>query len=616
MAKAAQCVRIGGGTAFFGDSVDGHPALLRAGVDYLVYDYLAELTMAVLASDTVSNPEGFSPIFLKDLKPYLRDILGSGTKIVTNWGGLNPHGAAKAFRELAQELGLECKIAVVDGDDLRPRLDDLRARGVKEMFSGQPLPTDRPLSSANAYFGGFPIAAGLAAGADVVITGRVVDSALSLGPLIHEFGWGPDDFDKLCAGTLIGHLMECSTQVTGGTFTDWEDVPRPADIGNPICECFPDGSFVLTKPDDTGGLVSVGTVAEQMLYEVSDPQGYIVPDVVCDFSEVTLVQQGPDRVFAEGAKGYPPTASYKVCATYSEGWRGQVYQPIIGIGAAGKARRQAEALFERTNRILRDRNAKPLTASHIEVIGAETSYGPRSRAQDAREVIAMMSVDHDEPEGVQVFLKEQFSAISAMSPGTSMGLGGFMGRGVVPLMKVFNFLLPKTELSPAVELEGRPLAIEAPTTQVFDPRAVIRPDEPPLPGDIDPELKVPLIALAWGRSGDKGDLFNVAAIAREPRFYPYIAAALTAKAVGAWYAHLLADPERPRVDRFLLPGAAAMNFVVHQSLSGGGSMCSRIDPIAKSMAQMLLEHPIPVSRSIYRELTSSSNKHLRAVVEA
>jgi hypothetical protein len=608
--RAGDPVRIGGGSAFYDDSLDGHPALLRAGVDYLVYDYLAELTMASLVANPARNPGGFSPNFLRDMRPYLRDILNSGTKIITNWGGLGPHEAAEALRGLARELGWDCKVAVVDGDDLLARLPEMREAGVREMFSGQPLPDDRPISSANAYFGAFPIAAGLAAGADVVITGRVVDSALALGALIHEFGWRPQDYDKLSSGTLIGHLVECSTQVTGGTFTDWLDVPDPADIGNPIAECFADGAFVMTKPQDTGGLVSIGTVAEQMLYEVSDPQAYIVPDVVCDFSEVVMTQAGPDRVRVSGAKGYAPPSHYKVCATYNDGFRGQIYQPIIGFNAALKAERQANALFERTNRILRDHNMKALKASHVEVVGAESSYGPRGRRADAREVIAMMSVDHDEAEGVQVFLKEQVCAISAMSPGTAMGLGGNLGRGVTPLMKVFNFLLPKSFAAPRAQFEGRSLSLAAAGAETFEASMLARPPEPARPTDADPKLTVPLIAVAFARSGDKGDLFNVAAIAREARYYPYIAAALTAEAVGAWYAHLVADPKQPRVGRYLLPGVGALNFVVQESLNGGGSVNPRVDPIAKSMGQVLLEFPIPLSPALYADLPERAKRYL------
>jgi hypothetical protein len=593
-------VRIAGATAFFEDSFYGHPAMMRAGADYIVYDYLAEVTMSILAAD--SSGSGFHPNFLEDIRPYLRELLDRGVRLVTNWGGLDPEGAAQALRGLAADLGKSPKVAVVRGDDLRGRIDELRAMGVREMFSGAPLPEDREILSANAYFGGFPIAAALGAGADIVVTGRVVDSALALGPLIHEFGWEPEDYDKLAAGTLIGHLLECSTQATGGLSTDWMEVPNPEDIGNPICECRADGSFVLTKPEGTGGLVTPGSVMEQMIYEVSDPQAYHAPDVVADFSEARFEQAGENRVEVTGVHGYPPTGSYKVCATYGDRWRGQVYQPIIGVGAAHKARRQAQALFDRTNNILRLRNMKPLNLTHVEVLGAECSYGPRSRQDDAREVVAMMTVDHDEPEGVKIFLKEQICAISAMAQGTAMNLGGLMGRGVVPLMQVFNFLLPKEELAPVVTLEGRDCFYGAGNRSGFAQAMLVRPPEPPVPDDIAGDAAVPLLRLAWTRSGDKGNLFNVGVFAREPRFYPYIAAALSSEAVAQWYAHLVDDPANARADRYLLPGSFGLNFVVHESLGGGASVCARVDPLAKAMGQILLDFPIPVSRAIHEEL--------------
>ncbi|HEX7820188.1 MAG TPA: acyclic terpene utilization AtuA family protein [Sphingobium sp.] len=593
MTAPEKIVRIGGGTAFFDDSFHGHPPLIAAGLDFIVYDYLAELTMASLAGDTMTNPDGFSPNFLRDITPHLRAILGAGTKIVTNWGGLNPDGAAAALRAALAELGLEARIGVVTGDDLRPRLDELRARDIRDMYNGQPLPADRPISSANAYFGAFPIAAALDAGADIVLTGRVVDSALSLGPLIHAFGWTPDDHDRLAAGTLVGHLMECSTQVTGGTFTDWELVPDPANIGNPIAECHADGRFVITKPEGTGGLVSRGTVAEQMIYEVGDPQAYIVPDAVCDFSAATLTPIGENRVLVEGVRGYPPTADYKVCATYADGWRAQVYQPVIGINAVAKAQRQADALFERTNRILRDRNAAPLSATHVEIIGAETSYGPRSLARASREVVAMMSVDHAELDGVRIFLKEQVCAISAMAPGTALGLAGNMGRGTRPMMRISSFLLSRHELTPSVTVDGQAVDCTARPLTVFDSAMLVRPPEPHMPVAAA-ATPVPLVDLAWARSGDKGNLFNVGVFARDPRHYPAIAAALSVEAVTGWFAHLLDDPDNPHVERFLLPGSSGINFVVHDSLGGGGSLCARIDPLAKSMAQLLLDYPIDV----------------------
>jgi hypothetical protein len=599
----SKAVRIGGGSAFFDDSMDGFPAMLASGVDYIVFDYLAEVTMSYLARDTVGNPQGFTPNFLNDVRPHLKAILSGGTRIITNWGGLNPRGAAAAFEAMATEMGFSPRVAFVEGDDLRDREADIRKHGLTDMFTGRRLPDEAVIGSLNAYLGAFPIAAALDRGADVVITGRVVDSAVTLAALIHEFGWTTGDHDRLAAGTLVGHLLECSTQVTGGTYTDWDQVPDWANIGSPIAECAADGSFVMTKAEGTGGLVTIGTVAEQMIYEVSDPQAYIVPDVVCDFSAVTIEQIAPNRVRVANAKGYPPTDSYKVCTTYDEGWRGQVFQPIIGMGAAAKATKQAQALFDRTNRILRDRNAKPLNATHLDLIGSEASYGERARHHDSRELVAMITVDHDTREGVEVFLKEQVCAISAMSPGTAMSLVNNRGTGVTPLMRVFSFLVPKRDIRVTVTFEGESWEVPIDPGQPFAPSSLVRPPEPAAPTDAMESCTVPLVALAWARSGDKGDLFNVGAFARRPDYAPYIAAALTTEAVAGWFSHFLEDPAHPRVDRYLLPGAHGINFVVHNSLGGGGSISHRLDRLAKGMAQILLEYPIPVSPAIAAELS-------------
>jgi hypothetical protein len=224
-----------------------------------------------------------------------------------------------------------------------------------------------------------------------VITGRVVDSALALGPLIHEFGWDAHDYDSLAAGTLAGHLLECGAQVTGGTFTDWRSVPAWENIGFPIGECHADGSLVITKPAGTGGLVNVGTVAEQLLYEVSDPADYIVTDVRCDFSHVKLEEIGADRVRVCGARGFAPTETYKVCITYDDGWRAIAYQPLIGEDATAKAERQAAALFARTRVLLRARGLRDFTATSCIVIGAERSFGAHAQPGGGREVICKLS---------------------------------------------------------------------------------------------------------------------------------------------------------------------------------------------------------------------------------
>ena len=342
-------VRIGGATAFFMDSATAVPQLLRGGnCDYMIFDCLAEGSMGLFGRISAANPDGgFPPDFVDIyIKPYLAEMMAQGVKIVANAGGVNPRGCVAAIEKAAAELGLKPRIAMVEGDDLRPRIDEMRAAGHRDMFSGVEFP--EKILSINAYLGGFPIAAALAKGADIVITGRVVDSAVVLGPLIHEFGWKPEDHDLLAAGTVAGHLLECGAQVTGGTHTDWRAVPDWSNIGSPIAECRADGSFTMTKPDNTGGLVSVGTVAEQLLYEVSDPQAYFVPDTTCDFSGVELKEIAPNRVHVSGARGRPPTATYKVCVVYEGGWRAVAMQPIIGVEAVAKAERQSAALFDRT----------------------------------------------------------------------------------------------------------------------------------------------------------------------------------------------------------------------------------------------------------------------------
>jgi hypothetical protein len=592
-------VRIGGASGAFVDSAIAVPQLLTVpGLDYLIFDYLAEGSMSIFGKMQAANPaSGFLPDFIDvHVGPYLKDIKSKGVRIVANAGGLNPRGLAAALERRAEEVGVALKVAVVEGDDLRGRLDELDRSKITDMFSGAPFPNQ--VTSANAYLGAFPIAKALDMGADVVLTGRVVDSALILGPLIHEFGWMPTDWDLLAAGTAAGHLLECGCQVTGGTFTDWQDVKDWAHSGFPVGECRADGSLVMTKPEGTGGLVSVGTVAEQLLYEISDPQSYIVPDVVCDFSAISLTEVGPNRVHVSGAKGYPATSTYKVCVTYDDGWRSYAMQPIVGFDAVAKAERQAGAILERTREMLRDRNLADWRRTHVEIVGAESSYGARARHRDSREVIAKIVVEHDDKRAVDLFWREQCSAIMTMSVGTAIGLAS----PVMPITHLFSFLLDKSKVTAKVILDGETVELPPPSGPWFQQGTVVRPTTSPDNATVGKGAEVQLIDLAWARSGDKGDLFNVGVIARRPEYLPYIRAALTPAALGDWYRHFLANPDAPRVDRYDAPGFNALNFVVHQSLAGGINDSPRLDPAAKTMAQQLLEFPVPVPANLAASL--------------
>ena len=586
-------VRIGGASGFWGDSAVSVPQLVRGGdLHYLSFDYLAEITMSILSRARAKDPSaGWATDFVDAaLAGMLGEIASRGIRVLSNAGGVNPRACAAALERHAAEAGVRLRVAIVEGDDVRELADAWRARGVTDMFSGTALPAK--LLSANAYLGAFPIAAALARGADVVITGRCVDSALPLGALVHEFGWLRDDWDRLAAGSLVGHILECGAQGSGGLHTDWERVERWDDIGYPIADCAADGSFVVTKVPGTGGLVERAAVAEQMLYEVGDPAAYVLPDVVCDFTHVTMTDDGPDRVSVAGAAGRPCTASYKVSATFVDGMRAIGMLTIIGIDAAAKARRTAEAILARTRRIFVERGIDDYRDSLVEILGAESVYGPHARTAHAREVVMRLSVEHVDARALEIFVREISPAGTSWSPGTT-GVGG--RPKPAPIVRLTSFLLPKTDVSATIACDGTSERLDAfvpdrPWTPSDPPRGAMPQRDETFVARSVSDGEVPLVALAWARSGDKGDTANIGVIARDPADLPLIGSQLTPERVAAYFAHLV----RGGVRRYDVPGIAAFNFTLDEALGGGGMASMRIDPLAKGMAQMLLDFPIAV----------------------
>jgi len=595
-------VRIGGASGFWGDSRVAAPQLVRSGrIDYLVFDYLAETTMAILVGARAKKPElGYATDFVDvAMRPVLREIAEAGIKVVSNAGGINPHGCAKALAGLIEAAGLRLRIAVVEGDDVNAQVRELIAAGQLDMFTAQPLP-ERVLS-ANAYLGAVPIAEALAAGADIVITGRCVDSAVTLGPLMHEFGWSASDFDRLAGGSLAGHIIECGCQATGGLFTDWQSVPGWATIGYPIVECRADGSFTLTKPAGTGGLVARAPVAEQLLYEIGDPGAYALPDVICDFRGVTIEAESEDRVRVAGARGLAPTDAYKVSATAMQGFRATGTLVIVGIDAAAKARRTAEAILERTRPLLAEAGFADFSATHIEVLGAEASYGPHSRASAAREVMMRVVADHAERGALEIFAREIAPAGTSWSPGTT-GPGG--GRpSVSPLIRPLAFMLRKSAVDVSFTLADHrhPVTIALHGGAMPDARTRAEPPAFSTADDDGATTTLPLIRLAWARSGDKGNLSNIGVVARRAEWLPLLWDRLTPARVRDWFAYLM----QGEVERFWLPGIGAINFLLHDALDGGGPASHRLDPLGKGMAQMLLEMPIEVPAAIARQAETS-----------
>lgn len=579
---------IGGASGGWGDSPRAIPQLLRERPDYLMLDYLAEVTMSLLARARQKDPAmGYVPDFVAFTAPYLADL--RGTKLVTNAGGTNPRACRAALERECRAAGVDLRIAIVEGDDALPSLS---ARTEVPELGG--LSPDR-LISANAYLGAWPIAAALRAGADVVITGRCADSALALGPLIAEFGWREDEYDKLAAGSLLGHIIECGPHATGGIYTDWAEVPGWEDIGYPLARCTADGAFEVYKPAETGGIVNRAVIAEQILYEVGDPAAYVLPDVVADFTGVTVTETGPDRVAVRGARGYPPTASYKVSGTFQDGYRLVALVSIVGTDAVAKAERTAQALILRGERFFKDTGVPPFSATHVEVLGSEASYGSKALRRDTREVILRLVLAHPDRKALDLFGRE----VSSMGLGGAPGTTGYIGgrARAVPTIRLKSLLLAKSELpAPRVQVgEGDWFEVAIlPTPENSTGRARPAPGVAAFAaGDETDPVPVPLRALAHSRSGDKGNDSNIGVLARREAYFPVLTRVLTAQRVAEHFAEDVAGP----VERFEVPGLHGFNFLLHEALGGGGISSMRIDPQGKAFGQRLLEMTVPVARA-------------------
>ncbi len=579
-------VRIGGASGFWGDSSVGAPQLVAAGVDYLVFDYLAELTMSILAAARGKNPElGYATDFVTvTMKSILKDVAAKNIRVISNAGGVNPQACAAAIRALAAEQGVSVKVAVVLGDDVLPLIDTLRAEDVRELQSNLPLPSR--VLTANAYLGALPVKRALDEGAQIVVTGRCVDSAVTLGALMHEFGWAPHEYDRLAQGSLAGHIIECGCQATGGLHTDWESVPDWPHIGYPIVECRADGSFTATKPAGTGGLVNTAVIAEQMLYEIGDPRSYLLPDVTCDFTGVTLTQAGEQRVDVRGARGRAPGPAYKVSSTYMDGFRCTGQLTVVGVDAARKARRTGEAILSRTRSLFAQAGLPDYSRTHIEVLGSEAgNFGPHARTAHVREAVLHLAVMHPHKTALEIFAREIAPAGTSWAPGTT----GAAGRpSPAPCIRQFAFLLDKQRLQPLVDVDGVMHPVQVPAGGAADSHKSVPSHPEATAGPARGDTLVPLIELAWARSGDKGNTSNIGVIARDPQWLPLLREELTPERVEAWLAHLVQGP----VTRYEVPGIHALNFVCEQALDGGGMASLRNDPLGKGMAQILLAMPV------------------------
>jgi hypothetical protein len=576
-------ITLGSWAGMWGDSPTIPRQLLDgADLDYLVGDHLAEITMALLARARAEDPaKGFIPDIVRTLAPLLGELSERGVKVVTNGGGLNPAAAADALRAAATEAGVPLRVAHVEGDDLATRANELRDAGAQDMFTGEPLPD--AVLTMNAYLGARPIAEALARGADIVVTGRCADSAVILGPLMHEFGWSDDDHDLLSAGSLVGHLVECGPQSLGGLFTDWEDVPGWENMGYPVVDCFPDGTATITKPAGTGGLVTPATVGEQLLYEIGDPGAYILPDVVCDWRDVTLVQEGPDVVRIAGAKGRPPTDTYKATTTVLDGFRLLFAFLVYGGDATGRARRAGEAILARAAQVGAAEGAGPLTETSVEVVGSGDLTGKVRTSDEAVVKIGVRSPDAN----ALKLLGREMASFGLVVQGMT-GIAGGRPKPQ-PVLRLVHVLVPKADVPVRVVLDGE--AAEVPVAIGAGPAEGTAPLSEPaaLPTAPAGSVRVPLRQIAWARSGDKGNDANIGLIPRRPEFAPILRDQVTAARVAELFGP---DGE---VRRWELPGLHAINILLADVLGGkGGTSSLRYDPQGKSYGATLLDLEVDV----------------------
>jgi len=586
-------VRIGNASGYWGDDPE---ALLRqvsgGPLDYVTMDFLAEITMVILQRQRARDPKaGFAYDFIEHLKLALPAIAERGVTVIVNAGGINPAGCAEAVQALCRDAGVSLPIGVVAGDDLLPRLDALRAAGAGlDHMDGERRYDEIAgrVVAANAYISARPVVEALRGGARIIVTGRTTDAALILAPLVHEFGWAWDDWDRLAAGIAAGHLLECGAQVTGGNFTDWQRVPSMLDIGYPIAEVQPDGEFVVTKHPNTGGMVSVRTVTEQLLYEIGDPRGYQTPDVTVDFTSLQLTQDAPDRVRVSGARGLPAPPTLKVSMVYRNGWRAVGTVLLSGPNVIAKGERLAEMVWHRVGTDFTDRRT--------DFIGYNACWGGAAAAdREPNEVVFRIGV----VDGDRAKLKRFANHLLGFALQGPPGLGIFGGRPDV--QEAFGFwpaLVARELVNATVSVDGAP-ATEVP--MVLPPGRAARDPDPPaeLPPTAGERGRprtslVRLGAIAYARSGDKGDHGNVGVAARSPEAYAFLRETLSAKRVHAFFRDLVHGP----VERFELPNLLAFNFFLRHALGGGGTLSLRVDHQGKTLAQGLLTLELDVPEEV------------------
>jgi len=579
-------LRIANCSGFYGDRLSAAREMVEGGpIDVLTGDYLAELTMMILFRDRLKHPEaGFARTFLRQMEEVLSTCIDRGIKVVVNAGGLNPAGLAGELRRLTERLGLKATIAHIEGDDLLPRLQELQERGVELRH----LDKDIPLSAlkaqvvtANAYLGAWGIVEALRRGADVVLCPRVTDAAITLGPAAWKFGWARDDWDRLAAGIVAGHIIECGAQCTGGNYSFFREVPDIAHIGFPIAEMHRDGSFVITKHPGTGGLVSVGTVTAQLLYEIQGPR-YLNPDATARFDSIHLQQEDTDRVRVAGIKGEPPPPTTKVCINYLGGYKNSMTFVLAGLDIAEKAQLAEETLWELVGG--RERFAETST---------RLVRSDRADPQSNDDAFAYLTITVKDPDAARV--GRAFS-----NKTVEMALANYPGFFITsppgdasPYGVYWPAAVPSELIEHRVVLGDQIIAVPP----VLPPAELIVAASPVVtvaPAPSGPTERLPLGTLCGARSGDKGGNANVGVWVDNPSAYAWLDDYLTTERLR----QLLPEAASLEVERHPLPNLLSLNFVIHGLLGDGVAASTRSDPQAKSLGEYLRAKVVEIPRAL------------------
>jgi len=566
---------------FWGDDPTAARRQVEGGpIRYLVMDYLAEVTMAILQKQKQKDPAaGYARDFLVQLKDVLRPCVERGITIISNAGGVNPLACRAAVEKLAAEVGVKDKVrvGVVLGDDIYGDLDALLKAGepLAHMETGAPLSTvRRDVLSANVYLGAAPVAKALAMGANVVIAGRVTDTSVTLAPMIHEFGWKLDDWDKLAAGVVAGHIIECGAQCTGGNFTDWKLVPSFDNIGYPLVEAHPDGTFTVTKHKNTGGLVSVHTISEQLVYEMGSPS-YVAPDCVARFDTIRLAPDGENRVRVSGIRGAPAPEKLKVSISFAQGYRAFGRLMITGPDALAKARAVASAFWESVGGV------KAYDDAITQIVGWDSCHPPLTDGEPGEILLQVAVRDRDERKIADRFAPQLVPKVLSTVPGITY----LADQGRPRASDVVGYwpaLISRGKVPVRVEVLGKTAEVAPPPPAM--PFKVPLPPRPPHTPSAAVGRRVRLSDLCLARSGDKGDTANIGVIARSPAIYAWMVENLTAEFVKRRFDGVC----KGGVERHEIPNLLALNFLLHGSLGGGGTLSLLLDAQGKTYAQYLL----------------------------